>query len=176
LLDAWALPAAGGPDDFAPLVRVFLSLNPANGDSQATRALFTLRRRLGKWFGWDDASRELPVPDRTETTLSTRVPDDLRDAETRPTKVSSSTFYPLYRTDDEWAAELSNGTVHAVLQLAWVAQGEGVYAGQMGVYVKTRGKLGAAYMALIGPFRHLIVYPALMRQVGRAWQARPSGA
>jgi hypothetical protein len=29
-------------------------------------------------------------------------------------------------------------------------------------------------MALIRPFRHLIVYPALMRQIGRAWQARPA--
>ena len=29
------------------------------------------------------------------------------------------------------------------------------------------------YMALIGPFRHLIVYPALMRQIERAWDARP---
>jgi len=29
-------------------------------------------------------------------------------------------------------------------------------------------------MALIRPFRHLIVYPALMRQIGRAWQAHPA--
>ena len=27
-------------------------------------------------------------------------------------------------------------------------------------------------MLLIEPFRHLIVYPALLRQVGRAWDAR----
>jgi hypothetical protein len=48
-----------------------------------------------------------------------------------------------------------------------------VYHGQMGVYVKPRGRFGTAYMALIGPFRHLIVYPALMRQIKRAWDARP---
>ena len=64
--------------------------------------------------------------------------------------------------------------MHAVLHLAWVDQGENLYRGQMGIYVKTRGALGAAYMALIGPFRHLIVYPALMRQIARAWLQRPA--
>lgn len=172
LLDVWGLPAQGGPGEFATLVELVTSLDPANGDSRATRALFSLRYRLGAWFGWDDATSKLPVPGRTETTLSARVPENLRDTTTRPVVVSSTTFIPLYRTDDEWAAELSNRTVHAVVHLAWVDQGEGVYRGQMGVYVKTRGTLGAAYMVLIGPFRHLIVYPALMRQIGRAWEAR----
>jgi Protein of unknown function (DUF2867) len=40
------------------------------------------------------------------------------------------------------------------------------------VYVKPRGTLGDAYMAAIAPFRHRVVYPALMRQIGRAWDAR----
>ena len=68
---------------------------------------------------------------------------------------------------------MSNGTVHAVLHLAWVEQDADQHRGQMGVYVKPRGRLGVTYMALIRPFRHLIVYPALMRQIGRAWEARP---
>jgi hypothetical protein len=172
LLDVWALPARGGQDEFAALVELMVSLDPAHGDSLATRALFSLRYRLGELFGWDDATSKLPVPGRAETTLSARVPENLRDTTTPPVVVSSTTFMPLYRTGNEWAAELSNRTVHAVVHLGWIDQGEGVYRGQMGVYVKTRGKLGAAYMALIGPFRHLIVYPALMRQVGRAWEAR----
>jgi hypothetical protein len=58
------------------------------------------------------------------------------------------------------------------MHLAWVEQGEGRYQGQMAVYVKPRGSLGNAYMALIRPFRHWIVYPALMRQAGRRWDAR----
>jgi Protein of unknown function (DUF2867) len=173
LLDVWQLPARGGPDEFATLVEIVTSLDPASGDSsRATRALFSLRYRLGAWFGWDDAVSKLPIPGCTETTLSARVPDELRDTTTRPIAVSSTTFIPIYRTHDEWAAEISNGTVHAVLHLAWVDQGESVYRGQMGIYVKPRGRLGEAYMALIGPFRHLIVYPALMRQTARAWDAR----
>jgi hypothetical protein len=172
LLDVWGLPAQGGPDEFATLLEIMVSLDPANGPSRATRALFSLRYRLGGWFGWDDAPSKLPVPGHTETTLSDRVPEDLRDTTTPPMNVSSTTFIPIYRTDDEWAAEISNRMVHAVVHLAWIDQGENLYRGQMGVYVKPRGKFGAAYMALIGPFRHLIVYPALMRQIERAWDAR----
>jgi hypothetical protein len=37
--------------------------------------------------------------------------------------------------------------------------------------VKPNGLLGTGYMAAITPFRHLIVYPLMMRQIGRNWQA-----
>ena len=33
------------------------------------------------------------------------------------------------------------------------------------------GLLGTGYLAAIRPFRHLIIYPALIRQTGRAWRA-----
>jgi hypothetical protein len=36
--------------------------------------------------------------------------------------------------------------------------------------MKPNGLLGIAYMAAIKPFRHLIVYPAMMRQIGRNWR------
>ena len=84
----------------------------------------------------------------------------------------STPFVPLYSTDYEFAAELSNRTVHAVLHLAWVDQGEGSYQGQMAVYVKPRGSVGKGYMALIKPFRYLVVYPELMRLIERAWTTR----
>ena len=62
--------------------------------------------------------------------------------------------------------------VHGVMHLAWVDRGEGRYQGQMAVYVKPRGRLGKRYMTLIAPFRHRVVYPALMRQIERAWNTR----
>lgn len=172
LIDARALPAQGGRDDFGALLEIMASLDGANAESAVTRALFRVRYQLGAWLGWDDAARELPIPGCTETTLSQRLPADLRGSATG-VDLSATSFTPLYRTGSEWAGELSNGTVHAVLHLAWVEQGEDQYRGQMGVYVKPRGRAGATYMALIRPFRHLIVYPALMRQIGRIWEARP---
>jgi hypothetical protein len=98
-------------------------------------------------------------------------PDDLRNTATG-LDFRSLPFDPLYRTDTEFAAEVSNKTVRGVLHLAWVDRGAGRYQGQMAVYVKPRGRFGQAYMAFIKPFRYLIVYPALMRRIERAWQVR----
>jgi Protein of unknown function (DUF2867) len=177
LEDAWALPAKGSSEDFATLLEVMASLDPADAESRATRALFSIRHRLGGWFGWDDAQRPLAIPDDAETTLSARLPEDLRGTAPEPALRSKDfeglvAFTPLYRTDVEWAAEISNRTVHAVMHLAWVEKAEGRYQGQMGVYVKPRGRFGVAYMAAIAPFRHRVVYPALMREIERAWNAR----
>jgi hypothetical protein len=171
LEDVWALPAGGSAEDFGALLEVMASLDPAHGESTATRLLFAHRYRLGGWFGWDDARRELAIPGTAETTMSGRLPVDLRNTATNLARGSYG-FRPLYRTEVEWAAELSNRTVHAVMHLAWVEKGEGCYQGQMAVYVKPRGRFGAAYMALIRPFRHRVVYPALMRQIDRAWNAK----
>src|SRR5712692_280253 len=148
-----------------------LSLDPANAGSRATRVLFHTRSRLGSLFGWDDAEAELPIPSKNETSLTDRLPDDLRNT-AADLHFDSLPFASLYRTDVEFAAEVSNQTVHGVIHLAWVEQGEGRYQGQMAVYVKPRGPLGKGYMALIAPFRHWVVYPALMQQIERAWNAR----
>jgi len=53
LEDVWALPAQGGAEDFETLLDVMGSLDPANGESRATRTLFALRYRVGGWLGWD---------------------------------------------------------------------------------------------------------------------------
>ncbi len=169
--DVWALPVRGGAEDFQTLLELMTSGDPANVESRAARVLWRVRFRLGGWLGWDDAAGELPIPGTSETSLADRLPDDLRNTATN-LDFGALPFAPLYRTDVEFAAELSNRTVHGVMHLAWVDQGEGRYQGQMAVYVKPRGWFGSAYMALIRPFRHWVVYPALMRQIERAWNAR----
>jgi Protein of unknown function (DUF2867) len=175
LLDVWALPVSGGPNDFDAFLDVMSAIDPTDSPSAAARALFRLRFRLGALFGWDDAARKRPIPEREETSLCTRLPDDLRGTATAMRRPAGR-FVPIYRTEDEWAAEISNDTVHAIMHLAWVEDGEGWHRPQMAVYVRPRGTLGELYMALIGPFRHWIVYPALMRQIGRAWDARRAAA
>lgn len=81
----------------------------------------------------------------------------------------SNGFTEVLRTDDEWALEISNATVDGVLHFGWVQTGSGRYGGQMAVLVKPKGLFGHAYMAAITPFRHLIVYPTMMRDLERAW-------
>lgn len=182
LEDVWALHTPGGADDFPALLELMTRSNPAGSSSLPTRVLWHTRERLGKLFDLggisapagsdpDGAPSKLPIPGTSETSLSERLPDDLRGT-AADVRFGSLPFVPLYLTDDEFAAELSNRTVHAVMHLAWADQGEGRYQGQMAVYVKPRGAFGKGYMALIKPFRHLIVYPALTRQTERAWKRR----
>jgi len=167
LEDVWAMPTPGGPDDFPRLVRMAASLDPSRSSSRAARALFAIRWKLGELFGWDspDSGLGSRVP-----TLRDRLPADLRDGPTGP-DFGATPFTPLYLLEDEWAAEIANRTVHGVLHLGWVPDGAGGFRGQMAVLVKPNGPLGKAYMAAIAPFRHLIVYPAMLRGFGRAWRA-----
>jgi hypothetical protein len=182
LEDVWALPARGGAEDFQALLELLVTSDPADAESLPTRLLWSVRDRLGSWFslgrisapadhGRDGAAAELPIPETSETSLAERLPDDLRDT-AADIAFGSLPFVPLYRTDVEFAAEVSNQTVHGVMHLAWVDRGEGDYQGQMAVYVKPRGLFGKGYMALIKPFRYWIVYPALLRQTERMWNGR----
>ena len=169
LEDVWALPTPGGPDDFPRLVRQFASGERSQGGSSgAARTLWAIRWKVGELLGWDgpDDGHGARSP-----TLRDRFPADLRDAPSGP-DFDALPFTALYLLDDEFAAEIINRTVHGVLHLGWVSDGTGDCRGEMAVYVKPNGLLGTAYMAAIKPFRHLIVYPALMREIGREWRAR----
>ena len=104
-------------------------------------------------------------------TLHDRLPRDLREAPSGP-HFDALPFTSLYLLDDEFAAEIANRTTHGIMHLGWVSDGTGGYRGQMAVLEKPNGLFGKAYMAGIGPFRHLIVYPALTRQWERAWRGR----
>ena len=176
--DVWALPVYGSADDFSALVELTASGAPPGTGSRATRVLWRVRDLLGSWFDLgrisspaDGSDEGLPIPGATETSLRERLPDDLRGT-ADDVSFRDLPFVPLYRTDREFAAEISNRTVHGVLHLAWVREGASSFQGQMAVYVKPRGLLGRTYMAFIKPFRYAIVYPALMRQIEREWEAR----
>jgi Protein of unknown function (DUF2867) len=172
LEDVWALPTPGGPDDFPRLMQNFPRLlhgipsgAPSQDSSRAARTLWAFRWKLGALLGWDD-------PDAghgsERPTLRDRLPMDLRETPSGP---DMPRFTSLYLLDDEWAAEIVNRTVHGVMHIGWVPDGTDGYRGQMAVYVKPNGLLGTGYMAAIKPFRHLIVYPPMMRQIGRRWRA-----
>lgn len=168
LEDVWALPTPGGAEDFPALVALFASGDPARSSSLPTRALFALREAIGALLGWDGpggglGSRVAPLRDR--------LPPDLRDAPRGP-EVSALPFEPLYLLDDEWAAEIANRTMHGVIHLGWVPDSSGGYRGQMAILVKRNGWLGSAYMAAIRPFRYLVVYPAMLSQIGSQWRHR----
>jgi uncharacterized protein DUF2867 len=170
LEDAWVLPGRGRADDFPRVVRLLASYDTSRSSSCAVRALFAIRWRIGALLGWDDPDAGLGarVP-----TLRDRLPADLRsspgpDFEGLP-------FTPLYLTDDEFAAEVANRTMHGVMHLGRILDASGGYRAQVAVLVKTNGLFGNAYMAAIRPFRHLIVYPALMREAQELWERDQPG-
>jgi Protein of unknown function (DUF2867) len=174
LEDVWKLPTPGGPDDLARLVQQFTS--PRGEEFPIVlRALFALRWKLGELVGWDR-----PGSDGRVRSLRERLPADLLEAPRGPDvravpgredRDGPPIFSSLYQTPDEWAAEFSNKTVHSVLHMGWVPDDSGSgYHGQMAVLVKPNGRLGRAYMAAIKPFRYALVYPMLLRSIGRRWQ------
>jgi hypothetical protein len=171
LEDVWALPTPGSSDDFPRLVQAIASGDPSRGASRASRALFAIRWKVGKLLGWDRADASLGS--RVQT-LRDRLPEDLRSAPSGP-EFDALPFTSLYLIDDEWAAEIANRTVHGVMHIGWVPDQAGGYRGQMAVYVKPNGRFGVAYMAAIRPFRHLVVYPAMLRQIERRWHMREDG-
>jgi hypothetical protein len=144
------------------------TLDPAHSASTAVRALFALRWAIGGVLrlDGDDSGLDARVP-----MLRDRLPADLRDGPVPPLDADDLPFKPMYLTDDEWALEIANQTMHGVMHLGWVPDGEGGYRAQMAVLVKPNGLLGNAYMAAIKPFRHLVVYPSLLRDVRDAWAA-----
>jgi len=136
--------------------------------SRAVRTLFAIQWKLGELLGWDgpDAGLGSRVP-----ALGDRLPADLRHAPSGP-DFDARPFTSLYLLDDECAAEIANRTMHRVMHIGWVADGTGGYRGQMAVLVKPNGLFGTACMAAIRPFRHLIVYPPMPREIEREWRAR----
>jgi hypothetical protein len=170
LEDVWSLPTPGGPDDFPRLVQGIASGDPSHGSSRAARMLWAIRWTIGGLLGWDDPDTGLGsrVP-----TLRDRLPADLRESP-GPDFVALP-FTSLYLIEDEFAAEIANRTMHGVLHLGWVADPAGGYRGQLAVLVKPNGLLGIGYLTAIKPFRHLIVYPAMTREIRRNWRA-PGGA
>jgi hypothetical protein len=168
--DAWRLPTPGHRNDFPRLVELMTSLDPSRDSGGVVRFLFSLRWRVGAVLGLD--GDEAGVGSRV-TTLRDRLPADLREGPTGP-RFEALPFTPLYLTDDEFAAEIANRTMHGVMHLGWVPEPAGGYHGEMAVYVRRNGVIGTAYMAAIQPFRHLIVYPLMMRQLERVWRTRAS--
>ncbi len=164
VLDVWTLPTPGGADDFPRLVKLMRSYD-AERSSPVVHALFAARWALGRMFGLDGSNDGIGS---RVAGLRERLPADLVDSSLDG--VTTGPFTPLFVTGDEAALEIANRTVHGVLHLGWVPDGNGGYRGQMAVLVKPNGMLGAGYLSAIAPLRHLVVYPTMLRHIGQLWR------
>ena len=175
LLDVWRYPIVAGND--VPLATFLafmahLQRELVSGKGPAA-LLFKLRGFLGAIFGWDRdeyVPRE-KKPDTESVRLRLRAEDrDAADPMDGLRIDGEIGFDAIYRTENEHLGEIRNATVHALMHIGRV-EVDGGWSPQMAVYVKPRGWLGRAYMTAIGPFRHAIVYPAMMRSAARFWPA-----
>lgn len=131
--------------------------------SPAVRALLSIRHFVGRLLGWD---RESDATAR-ETFATRLTPADVSRS-LAPAGRLEGPFRIVYRFENEQLLEVSNRTVHAAALSALVETAHG-YRFCFAVYVRSVGRLTPVYMALIDPFRKLIVYPSLLRSVRASW-------
>ena len=166
LEDVWAVPLSGGGagrtvQDLRSVMATGRAAAPA-----VVQWLFRLRGRIGALFGWDhhrpgwDAesySDRLSPADRGQSLAAPGTPD--------------GAFVLLYRFEDEQLSELRNATVHAFASLSIRPTADG-YLAYVGVFVQPVHRFTRLYMRAIAPFRRLVVYPAIVRQMQSAWAER----
>ena len=137
--------------------------------SPIVRALLSIRFFVGRLLGWD---REPNA--RVRETFAARLTAADLSRSLAPAGTRAGHFRIVYRFENEQLLELSNRTAHAAALSALVERAN-AYRFYFGVYVRNVGRLTPLYMALIDPFRKLIVYPSLLRSVRATWDQAFAG-
>ena len=164
LHDVWAIPlSGGGPGRRIQDARAILFGDRRPPTNFAVRGLFALRSALGRAFGLDSERHDPPGMSYVH-----RLAEADRSQSQVPPGIREGPFRVLYVLDQEALSELRNATVHAFLALALTPSPEG-YTLYLAIYVKPVSRLTTLYMALIDPFRRLVVYPALGRHAQQRW-------
>jgi uncharacterized protein DUF2867 len=130
--------------------------------SPAARALLSFRLFVGRLLGWDSE------PAAAWQSFATHLTPDDRARSLTPAGTREGLFRVVYRFENEQLLEVINRTVHAAA-LSALVETASAYRFYFGVYVRKVGRFTPVYMALIDPFRKLIVYPSLLRSVRARW-------
>jgi Protein of unknown function (DUF2867) len=131
--------------------------------SPVVRALLSIRFFVGRLLDWD---RE-PAATARETFATRLTTADLSKSRV-PAGTREGRFRVVYRFENEQLLEVINRTAHAAALSALVETAHG-YRFYFGIYVRSVGRFTPVYMALIDPFRKLVVYPSLLRTVRATW-------
>jgi uncharacterized protein DUF2867 len=163
LHDVWAIDLPGGRsgitlDQFSRTASTCLCTPPP-----LVRALLNIRLFIGRRLAWD---RE-PAATAWES-FATRMTTDDRSRSLAPAGTREGLFRVVYRFENEQLLELINRTAHAAA-LSALVETANTYRFYFGVYVRSVSRFTPIYMALIDPFRKLVVYPSLLRNVRAKW-------
>ena len=131
--------------------------------SPVVRMLLDIRLFVGRLFGWDRESAA-----STGESFATRLTATDHSRSLVPPGTQDGLFRVVYRFENEQLLELINRTAHAAA-LSALVETASAYRFYFGVYVRSVGRFTTFYMALIDPFRKLVVYPSLLRSVRARW-------
>ena len=163
LHDVWAidLPRARSGitlDEFLRMTSSCLLTPPPT-----VRMLLNIRLFVGRLLGWD---RE-PAATAWET-FTRRLTTADRSRSLAPAGTREGLFRIVYRFENEQLLEVINRTAHGAA-LSTLVETEHAYRFYFGVYVRSVSRFTPIYMAVIDPFRKLVVYPSLLRTVRANW-------
>jgi hypothetical protein len=145
-------------DDFLPTASNCL-VTP----SSLVRMLLDIRYFVGRFFDWDREPAAIAAK-----SFATRLTDTDHSRSLAAAGTRDGFFRVVYRFENEQLVELINRTVHAAA-LSALVETPTAYRFYLGVYVRSVSRFTPFYMALIDPFRKMIVYPSLLRSVRARW-------
>lgn len=161
LHDVWRVRLRGGGSGDRTIEDVLARLNDgfAEPPNAAVAGLVAVRSLIGLVFSLDDQECADPVASFAHR---------LSAADRARSHREPGENGVLYVFEREALLELVNCTVHAFI-VAFVEPAEDGYRLTVGVYVKQNRAITPYYMALIDPFRRLIVYPVVIEHMERYW-------
>lgn len=167
--DVWVLPVEMEPDqNVGELNDAFVRALEETATTGVAGWLFQLRFFLGKLFGWEDGSEDSEGLPRGSIRERYARQEQLSTLDVNANSYGS--FVPVYYLKGEMLSEIENATVLAAAHLGRVSKENGKYGVQMTIYVKPKGLFGELYMQIIKPFRWFIVYPMMLKIIGRQWE------
>jgi hypothetical protein len=166
--DVWQLPVVMESNhSLALLQEQFAKASKNLTNKGLAGMLFKIRFFIGNLMGWDEKEAVTKL-------LKGRIRERHAQAEGLSFEdlpvPGDGDFTPVYNLEEESLAEIENATVLAAIHLGRVPLNETQFTVQMTIYVKPKGVFGNVYMMLIKPFRHWIVYPALLMMIGKLWK------
>ena len=168
--DIWHLPIHIKPNTpINNILHTFVEAINQVGTKGFVGLLFKFRNWLGRLFNWEDQSIE--THNLAPGVLKKRFAAQTQTAVEELPKGGFGHFDLVYELDQEVMLEIENKTVQAAIHLAKVVEDQEANA-QMTIYVKPNGLFGQVYMLIIKPFRHWIVYPALLKLLARQWNSK----
>jgi len=132
--------------------------------SPVVRVLVNIRLFVGWLLGWDRKPTETAGESFATRLTTTDRSKSLASAGTR-----EGLFRVVYHFENEQLLEVINRTAHAAA-LSALVETANTYRFYFAVYVRSVGRFTPVHMALIDPFRKLIVYPSLLRSVRASWK------